>query len=358
MPRLSKDESEVLAKNIVHFFENSGNRITSVTVRHFTAEGYSERTIRNILTRYQNEGRVTQKKRGGRPATVCTKKVERDAVKILDENPNISVRNAAQKLGIAKSTFSDLKTRKLNYKAKTAKTVPKYVGDQMTRAKKGCRKIYRKLLLKQKGSVIVMDDETYVPVDLNQIPGKKFYHENPNKPVADKFKIKPKEKFPKKFLVWQVIDEYGHVSKPFISVGTINADTYKVQCLQKRLLPFLRKHNLMGKALFWPDLATSHYAGIVTEFLKQHNIRYVQKVDNAPNVPQARPIEIYWDLCKQEYKRRGKQAGGLTEFTQMWRSISRKVAQKSVAKLMKRVRGKLRAIAYNGVYAPLTLSKK
>jgi len=122
-------------------------------------------------------------------------------------------------------------------------------------------------------------------------------------------------------------------------------------------LPFLRKHNIKEKALFWPDLATSHYAGAVVDFLRKHKIRYVTKLDNAPNVPQARPIERYWDFCKQEYKRRGKQATGLTDFTRMWRSISRKVAQKSAKTLMKNVRGKLRAVAYKSVYAPLRISK-
>lgn len=356
MPRLSKVEGEVLAKNIVHFFENSADRVTSKTVHHFVAEGYRERTIRSILSRYLKEGRVTQKQRGGRPATVCTQKVVRKAQNFLDENPNISIRCLADKLKIAKSTVSDLKRLKLGYRTKTAVTAPKYQGTQAARAKTGCRKIYRNLLLKNKGSVIVMDNETYVPLDPEQIPGAKFYHEHPDKPIAEKYKVKSKEKFPKKFLVWQCIDENGHVSKPFISMGTINAQTYKVQCLQKRLLPFLRKHNIKEKALFWPDLATSHYAGAVVDFLRKHKIRYVTKLDNAPNVPQARPIERYWDFCKQEYKRRGKQATGLTDFTRMWRSISRKVAQKSAKTLMKNVRGKLRAVAYKSVYAPLRIS--
>ncbi len=59
MPRLSKVEGEVIAKNIVHFFENSADHVTSKTVHHFVAERYKERTIRSILSRYLKEGRVT-----------------------------------------------------------------------------------------------------------------------------------------------------------------------------------------------------------------------------------------------------------------------------------------------------------
>ena len=41
-----------------------------------------------------------------------------------------------------------------------------------------------------------MDDETYVLVDRNAISGKKFYNA-----VADKYRFKPREKYPQKYLV-------------------------------------------------------------------------------------------------------------------------------------------------------------
>ena len=88
-------------------------------------------------------------------------------------------------------------------------------------------------------------------------------------------------------------------SAPFISTGTMTAETYLRECLQKRLIPFITKHHEIEDILFWPDLATYHYANIVLDFLRSKNIDFVSKKDNPPNVRQARGIEKFWADCKR-----------------------------------------------------------
>jgi hypothetical protein len=39
------------------------------------------------------------------------------------------------------------------------------------------------------------------------------------------------------------------------------------------------------------DMASAHYKKDVTEWLADQSIEFVEKDQNAPNVPQARPIE-------------------------------------------------------------------
>jgi hypothetical protein len=119
--------------------------------------------------------------------------VEEKTDELFDEHPNISVRDAAAQIGIPKSTMSDLKLHKLGYKARKSIDAPKYKPGQAIRAKKVCRKIYRKLLLKKKGSILVIDDESYAPADPEQIPGDQYYHEKPGKPFPVEHKIKRKE---------------------------------------------------------------------------------------------------------------------------------------------------------------------
>jgi hypothetical protein len=58
-------------------------------------------------------------------------------------------------------------------------------------------------------------------------------------------------------MVWQAICGCGSRSSSFITSKTINQDVYIKECLQKRLLPFARKHN--ESVIFWPDLAPCHY---------------------------------------------------------------------------------------------------
>jgi hypothetical protein len=92
-------------------------------------------------------------------------------------------------------------------------------------------------------------------------------------------------------------------------------------------------------------MATSHYAVIVRDWLRESDITFVEKQRNAPNVPQARPIEKYWSACKAEYKKREKPAKSLSSFKRIWCGASQKVAQKCGENLMRNVRKKLRCIA-------------
>ena len=49
-------------------------------------------------------------------------------------------------------------------------------------------------------------------------------------------------------------------------------DVYLEQCLRKRLVLFIRRYHQGKKILFWPYLATSHYARAVQKFLTARGI--------------------------------------------------------------------------------------
>ena len=52
--------------------------------------------------------------------------------------------------------------------------------------------------------------------------------------------------------------------------------------------------------MVWPDLAKAHYSNIVQQCLTEKNLPFVSRVDNPPNVPQARPIEIVWTVLERK----------------------------------------------------------
>jgi len=108
-----------------------------------------------------------------------------------------------------------------------------------------------------------------------------------------------KEKYPKKVLFWIAICSKG-LSEPFFYKGTINQKGYKKECIQKRLIPFLIKHYPDDKYIFWPDLASSHYANTVQDFMNDNNINFLAKESNPPNAPQLRPIEKFWKNLKEK----------------------------------------------------------
>ncbi|RWS00481.1 uncharacterized protein B4U79_08326, partial [Dinothrombium tinctorium] len=58
------------------------------------------------------------------------------------------------------------------------------------------------------------------------------------------------------------------------------------------------KYHSDGKYIFWPNLAPAHYARDTINVLNDENIKFLNKADNPPNVPQLRPIELFWHHLK------------------------------------------------------------
>ena len=75
--------------------------------------------------------------------------------------------------------------------------------------------------------------------------------------------------------------------------------------IKRGLVPFIEKHNSDGKYKFWPDLASSHYAKIVVDYFRAKRISFVQKIENPANVPEARPIEDFWSILKDNVYENG-----------------------------------------------------
>ena len=98
------------------------------------------------------------------------------------------------------------------------------------------------IFIKKFSKILIIDDETYVPWNTEDIPGSKYYH--PANPIdlKNSEKVKPKSKYFKKILVWQAIDENGNVSDPFICEGNISGIIYPEESIKKRLIPFIDKH--------------------------------------------------------------------------------------------------------------------
>lgn len=211
-------ESEAFAKRVVHFYENMGHHDMNQTCLHFMEEGFRRSLIYKIIKRYLKNGYIEYKKIPGRKPKI-TESDKRKVEKLLTENPNITIRKGGQKLKMSSSSFRRIKNQ-LGFKSYKCQYGPKYSVNQEKRAKTACRKLYRKVIPSGENKVLIIDDETYVPIDPEDIPGTKYYHCKDPKEIPRQNKIKPKSKFFKKFLVWQALDENGNVSNPFISDKT------------------------------------------------------------------------------------------------------------------------------------------
>lgn len=294
-------------------------------------------TVFSVCKSFDQRLTVDRKVGSGTNRKVCSRQMDRKVVAIIEKHPNLSVRNVARKVGKSKSYVQKVKQRH-GLKAYKVKKVPNRDDKQNFNAKSRAKVLYTQLL--QKFSCTIMDDETYVLEDFKQLPGLAFYTAMQRNAVAECYRTKKQSKFPKKYLVWQAICSCGRKSKSFVSTGTINKDIYEKECLQKRLLPFIRSHD--SPALFWPDLASCHYAKSILEWYNAHEVKYVPKTANPPNCPELRPVEKYWALIKRKLFETKKKANGINDFKRRWKNAAASISEDTVRNLMADIPKKVR----------------
>ena len=227
---MKKIERDQLAKRVAQFYENGAQKDSKIVIKHFKNEGFCPETIRIILKRYKEEGKTTTSSPPGRKNSQKLKNIEKKVFKILENNPETSSRNGATKLGISKTYFNKIKVHKLKIKGFKKQIIPESTKEQQERAKKNCRKLYKKL--SNENFVLLMDDETYVYQDPKLVNcGPEYYHAKKREDVSIEKRTKKKKKFAPRFLIWQAIDQNGNVSEPFVTKDTMKGTNY-LNCLR------------------------------------------------------------------------------------------------------------------------------
>lgn len=216
--------------------------------------------------------------------------------------------------------------------------------------KKLCRKLVNYLYTTENEPII--DDEKYFGLTCDEIPGNSGYYTDNIEECPDNVRFKGKEKFPVKVLVWVAISAKG-ISEPLIrpwkSVA-INQEIYLTECLQKRVLPFINKHHQDKKYVFWPDLASAHYANSCVNWMKK-NVNFVSKEMNPPNVPQARPIESFWGDLAQKVYNNGWEAKSEEQLVTRIKKCLKEFDLSDLQSHMMRIKTNLRKIADFGVFS-------
>lgn len=201
----------------------------------------SQSTVSDVLKRFEEDLSVTRKVGSGRKKGFVSPQKTKKVVVLLKKNPGLSNRKLAEKVSCSEYLVRKIK---INEGLKTYKvqTVPDRNAVKNLEAQRRARKLKADFF--QKFNCCIMDDETYVLSKFSQLPGQEFYTAKERGGVEEKFRTKQKSKFPKKFLIWQAICSCGVRSQFFVTNGTINSEIYVKECLQKRLLPFIRMHNV------------------------------------------------------------------------------------------------------------------
>lgn len=283
-------------KKILHIFEENPTWSYSMISK---AAGIPKSTVFCVIKRFKKTLTIERAKGSGRKLGTGDKKLAQQVMRSIKQNPELSDRNRAKKNGTSSNTVRRIRL-KAGYKCFRAIKVPNRNDIQEKSVKKRSRMLYDQLLTKLEGCFI-MDDETYVKVDQGQCPGQKFYVANERLNVHSKYEYIKLDKYGKKMLIWQAICTCGLKSQPYVTSSTLTTDLYIKECLTKRLLPFIRRHD--SSTLFWPDLATCHYSRRTIAWYEENNVAFVPKEMNPPNSPNFRPIERYWAITKKYFKK-------------------------------------------------------
>lgn len=300
-------------------------------------------SVKRIIEKFGTELSFEDLPRSGRKPGSSDPKLDRKVVDYIRHDRSASIRDLAKKFRTSVGMIQRIKKRN-DLRTYKKQKIPKQSPEQKRRAKTRARKLYDRLL-DNPYQCVLMDDETYIKEDSRTLPGPQFYTKSSGEsvPVADT--TVAIEKFGQKVLVWQAICTCGLRSAIFFTKGTISAKVYKEECLQKRLLPLYRKHEL--PPIFWPDLASAHYAKTTLQWYSENGIKYVEKNINPPNCPQLRPIERYWAIVKRAFKKEGTVSEDMNQFKKNWSAASRKCTKATVQKLMAGVKSKVRAFYRN-----------
>ena len=150
-------------------------------------------------------------------------------------------------------------------------------------------------------SAIIMDNESYFSLKHSTLSGNVHCYAKGKGDALGDVKFSTQRKFEQRLLVWIAISPAG-ISKLFFCPATsnVNKDIYVNKCVKQRLLPFIQQYHSDDRYIFWPDLATAHYANFTLETFTKLNINYIKKDLNFPVVPHLRPIENFLGMLKDK----------------------------------------------------------
>ena len=341
-----KTNENVTRKRVYEFYIKNRDQGKKFTVDHFLLEKIPKSTTYSIIRRAANDSGHERAPGSGRIAKKMPSNKVNQLKKAFNNSQKVSLRSAARKYHISPSYNHYLLKNKSNIRKRSKIAIPKRSERQQSLAQTKCSRLYSKFYDFQ----WILDDESYFTLSNSTSSGNDiFYTDDINKCPSD-VKFKKMSKFEQKVLVWIAISPIGK-SAPYIieSRLAINQHIYLDECIKKRLIPFVDKHQDKGKIVFWPDLASSHYAKKVQEYLKEKEINFVAKVDNPANVPEIRPIEFFWSILKREVYKDGWEAENTKKLISRINYCLTKIDLELIQRLCMSVRSKIDTVRRYGV---------
>jgi transposase len=339
-----------LIERVYAFCNSNWERGKKFIVNHFTDENTPEATIYRLIKRWESGIPSSRKPGSGRPAKIMTRKNIERLKDCVNDQTGVATRELGQKFKCDHSYIVKTLKNKTDIRYRKRIKVPFRTEAQ----KEVCQPRCRRILLKNRHREVIMDDESYFTLSNSDKNSNAGFWTNDVQSTPDEVKFKTKQKYEQKAMLWIAISPRG-ISQPFLvpSGLAVNQHIYLKECIIKRLIPFIKKYHSDDNYVFWPDLASSHYAKSVISHLREEKVNFVEKEDNPPCVPELRPIENFFSILKGIVYKKGWEAQSVDQLKKRIKYCLKKVDLDLVHRMFSDVPSKLDRARRNGIPKPI-----
>ena len=314
---------------------------------YFKELGIARQTVYDVLNHFKDRKSSERAQGSGKVAEKMDDKKVKKMLKEIQSN-SLSMREVASKYEIH-YTYVEKICKEHGVQAFKKEKRPYTTEEQREVQKVRTSKLFTQLRI-DKFPSIVMDDESYFSLRHDKLPGNSFYYATARGDAPDHLRFADTKKYEQKLLVWVAISDQG-ISEPFFQRSgiAVNKEIYSKNCISERLLPFIQQNHSDGHYLFWPDLASAHYARLTMDTFAELAIKVVPKENNPPNVPQLRPIEDFWGLLKDRVYKNGWKSETHRQLKQRIKLCLGQIDMEVVTNMMAGIGVALKQAKYHGV---------
>lgn len=335
---------QLLRDRVGGFWKVHYEKGKNFTVKHFLQEGVARSTIYSLLKKLEDTQELVRKPGSGGHNKKLTNAQRASICRWLSNKRGVSLRQEAKKYKVSEKTMRNVLNER-GLKCRKRIKAPQYTPEQDRTAKLRAGKLLEVL----RGKKILMDDEAYFKLKCDYLPGNDHFFTSDVLATPSHVKYRTEKKFPVQLMVWVCVSEDAISDPVFLErPNSVNGQFYREHCVSDKLVPFINEHHQGDDIVFWPDLASAHYANSTLQLLQSLNIPFVPKSCNPPNIPQCRPVENFWGRLKAKVYKGGWEA---TTIPQLRRKITRCMSQMNVEELradFKTIRKRLRLVNRKG----------
>jgi inhibitor of nuclear factor kappa-B kinase subunit alpha len=322
----------------LHLEGKTSKQISNLLKKQKVNRKFIYRTVK----RYKETKSIEDRKRSGRPVTVCTKRMVNIVRLRIRRNPRQSMRNLAKKLNVKKTSLHRLMKNKLGLKAYKLRRRQGLTKKTIVKRLERCKALLSRFDDKHCRKIFFTDEKLFRIKSTFNNQNDRVWSKSISS-IPKNILIIPKFQNTINLMVWGGISSMGKTKLIFVEEGVkINARVYKYKILMKAIPKI--KENIFKNDDYWiwqQDSAPAHKAKTTQKYLESHTPDFIGTNQWPPSSPDLSPLDYsIWSIMLtklQDYvvKNRESMKEALVD---IWDKISLETCDKVCMSFRKRLR--------------------